>query len=127
MRDNNEEMVQLLGAMQLEPNVYACQAQIIINESPVRVQFGINQYEFVLLKKIVTARPLTSLMLSDYRFYFAGSYRMNDSTGKAALAIRIEQGTQNKQFWFEITEKVIANLRWLEGIEAIDEVAHLLY
>lgn len=120
-------MVELLGATQPESNLYACQAQIIIDAEPIRVQFGVKQYEFVLLKKILTTRPFSSVVLSDYRYYFAGSYRTNDSAGKAALAIRIEQGAQHKQFWFEITEELLANLFWLERIKSVNEVAHLSY
>jgi hypothetical protein len=127
MRDNNDGMIELLGATQPEPDVYGCQVQTILNEETVSVQFEITQYEFVLLKKIVTTRPLSSATISDYRYFFAGSYRMNDSSGKAATAIRIEQGAQHKQFWFEITERLLANIIWLEKIKSVDELAQLRY
>jgi hypothetical protein len=127
MRDNNEGMVELLGTTQPEPNVYGCQAQIILNEKPIRVQFGITQYEFVLLKKIATTRPFNSMKLSDYRYFFAGAYKKNDSNGKAAISVRIEQGVQHKQFWFEATERLLSNLLWLQEIKSIDEVKPLRY
>jgi hypothetical protein len=127
MRDNNEGMIELLGPTQPEPNVYGCQVQIILDEEPIRVHFGINQYEFVLLKKIVTNRPFSSTKLSDYCYFFTGSYKMNDSGGKAAVAIRIEQSAQHKQFWFEATERLLANFLWLQEIKSIDEVDQLRY
>ena len=127
MRDNSAGMVELLGATQPEPNVYGCQVQILLNEEPVRLQFGITQHEFVLLKKIATTRSFSSTKLSDYRYFFTGSYRKNDNSGKVAVAIRIKQGVQHKHFWFEATERLLSNLLCIQEIKSSDEVDLLRY
>ena len=125
MRDSTEDMVDLLSAIQPSPDSYGCVAQMLLANKHVKVLFGISQKDYVFLKKILSTQPFQPAYTGKYRYFFVLSWRQNPDTGNTSVAVRIEQGTLHKQFFFDLSKALLSNLAWLKQLKSPNEIAHI--
>jgi hypothetical protein len=125
MRESNEDLIELLSATHPSPDSYGCIAQMLLANEHVKVLFGISQKDYVFLKKILSTQPFQPAYTSKYRYFFVLSWRKNPDTGNTSVAVRIEQGTLHKQFFFDISKALLSNLAWLKQLKSLDEIAHI--
>ncbi|GAA4051720.1 hypothetical protein GCM10022409_43230 [Hymenobacter glaciei] len=101
MRETNEGMVQILDALR-ENGFHGCKVRITLDSEDILVKLGMNEREFMQLKKLLSFQPFESIEAGKYRYFYAGVYW---ATATQELArIRIEQGKRHKEFEFEVSK-----------------------
>ena len=119
-----QDIVEILGAFK-EQSAFGGEVLLHLNGEQLRVGFNVNERAYLLLKKLVSFQPFESVAAGKYRYFFAGSYRQ---TGEDTVmtGIQVVQDRRHKKFELELTQALLANLRWLQEISNKEQVEHLL-
>jgi hypothetical protein len=119
-----QDIVEILGTFK-EQSGFGGEVLLHLNGEQLRVGFNVNERAYMLLKKLVSFQPFESVVAGKYRYFFAGSYRQ---TGEDTVmtGIQVVQDRRHKKFELELTQALLANLRWLQEISNKEQVEHLL-
>ena len=126
MRDNNENMIELLDVSKAE-NIYSSLIRNTINGENLNLRFGIEKSDYARLKRILEFRPFENTGVAPYRYFFALSYGPDSENEKIAIiSVRVEQLERNKQYEFELSKKYISNILWFNEINDKKEIEQLI-
>ena len=124
MRDNHEDLPELISAFERDGNYFGEISMTIKNET--------RTYEFVLtpqayraFKKMTSTRPFDTTPGLKYRYFFVPKVGGTYGAETRTIAVRIEEGKKGKNFDVEAPVSLIANLMWFFELKDFSEAAHL--
>ncbi|MGY0217970.1 hypothetical protein ACWJJH_11395 [Endozoicomonadaceae bacterium StTr2] len=121
MRDNNEGMIEFLGATEVDGQYFA---QIAIPVDKIRYyQFGVQKAGYNTVKRILQLRPFDQTPGVEYRYYWSGECR--DSGGEFSIGVRCELGRKCKSVRTKSQELFAYNLLWFSQRESPSEIEHM--
>ena len=122
MTDSSDGMIELLKVEKNESN-FSSLIVIEKNTEKIKLQFGIESFDYRMLQKVLEFRPFENLSVGNYSYFFTFSYRKDEKNSELAFAeIRVEQNEKNKRFEFVFSRKYISNLLWFESLTDKKEI-----
>lgn len=114
MRDNHDGLIELVEVFNSD-NIFSCTISLDINKENLRLCFSIVPKDYVNLLNILQFRPFENTGVAPYRYFFLLSYQKKENN-IAIISMRVEQLRGYKNFKFEVTQKLIANLLWFDSL-----------
>lgn len=126
MRETNENMIELLEVSRSN-DILSVLVRQNINQENLKVRFGISLVDFNCLKRILDYRPFENSGVGLYRYYFVLSYRKDPKNlDMCYMKIRIEQLDRDKQYEFLVSQKLMANILWLDTLTDKNEIETMI-
>ena len=123
MRDNSEQLPQILRVMEVDGS-YFCVVELRNFGAEKRFKFGVSRHAYEAVLKILHTRPFDQMPGVQYQYYFVPAVAKLEN-GMASLSIRIEQGSNGKEFHFTTPKELAANLLWFFQLKNLEDVSHL--
>ena len=98
MRDTHEQLPELIAATE-RGDLYFGAVRITLGDQSKTFEFGVTPSGYAALKRMMSQRPFDTTPGTPYRYFFVPSVRSPLSgmdTPTREVAIRVEQGRQNK-------------------------------
>jgi hypothetical protein len=124
MRDNHEGLPEILDTVERDGNYFGV-VQIGSEENLVAFEFGIDSSGYRALRRVLQTKPFETLGSGACRYYFVPSVRRLPESGHAEFEVRIEQGSDGRQFTFKGSLGLVANLMWFFELKDLASAAHL--
>ncbi len=126
MRDNNENMIELLDISDSE-NIYSSVIRTKISGENLKLRFGIEFSDYERLKNILQFRPFENTGVARYRFFFTLSYRKDVNNDTLAFVnVRVEQLDRHKEYEFCVSKKYLSNILWFHSLTNKKEVEKMI-
>lgn len=125
MRDNHDGMPEIVDAYERD-GLYFGIVRVHTPSESAAFEFGVEKEGHLALRRILECRPFGSLPSLKHTFYFTGNYgREILDEEPARIGIRVEEGMNGKQVFFDCPTPLASNLRWFFEMTDLRE-AHAL-
>jgi hypothetical protein len=126
MRDNHDQFPELLSAYKREGQYFG-EITVCINEETRSFEFGLSLQGYQSLIKILSYRPFDATPGIKYHYFFTPTIHgtLERETNIRTVNIRIEQGKNGKEFEFELSTDLIANLKWFFELKNFNDASYL--
>lgn len=121
MRDNHDEMIELLAAEERQGNYFAV-ITLSRQDEQATFEFGVSRDGYLAVKHILQARPFVAGL--PYRYFFKAVHAIL-SDDRYQVSIRVEQGRTVKAIQFEMPKLLVANLIWFRDLTDFSNVNQL--
>lgn len=123
MRDTHDGMPELLATDERGDQYFGIVA-ITIGSETRHIEFGVQSDCYRALRRILQSRPFDKLPGVKYRYFIAHAIG-RAGPNNAFVDIRIEQGSNGRQFQFEVPFALGQNLLWFADLKDFGATAHL--
>lgn len=125
MRDNHEGLPEIIDAYDREGTFFGV-AQVKLSDEFYAFEFGIDDAGYHALRQIIQLHPFDHLPGLQHRYFFVPSVRrIGKSHDLMEFAVRVEQGSNGKQFQVKGPESLISNLMWFFKLRRPEDAAQL--
>ena len=126
MRDNHQEMPEILDAYQRD-NAHFGVVRISFGEEFQTFEFGLDLDAFKALRKIIESRPLGEMPGVSHRHFFARVYggRLSEPR-ELTMSVRVETDRNAKTLDFPVPQSLLSNMLWFAELEDPIQAAHLI-
>lgn len=118
MRDNSEDMLELVDALKIDGQYFAV-IRIDDDENSNKYKFGVTEKGYGALKRILQTRPFDSMPGLKHKYFF------NRSIGPDSIGVRIEVGDSGKEIDFDIPNDLSQNMVWFFKLDDMAEAEYL--
>jgi hypothetical protein len=126
MRDNHEEMPEILDAYERESSYFGVIRLFLHGESPA-FEFGLDAEAYKALRRILESKPLGEMPGISHRYFFARAYGGKLSEPKAlTMSVRVETDRNAKTFVFPVPQSLLSNMLWFAELTNPIQAAHLI-
>lgn len=128
MRDNSENMIELLDVLK-EDGSYFAVVKLNVSGSSGTYRFGIHENGYGALGRILQCRPFDAMPGLRYRYFFSRSFAVTKGHGEQVdvghIGVRIELSDYGREMDFEVPVEIVQNVAWFCGLSNLDDVAYL--
>jgi hypothetical protein len=125
MRDNREGYLELRAAYERE-GLYFGVVRVCTPTEAAVFEFGVEHKGYLALRRILGARPFTTIPGLKHSFFFTGDHgRLKPDQEPVRINVRIEEGRNAKKFSFDCPSSLVANLRWFFELKDLREASAL--
>jgi hypothetical protein len=124
MRDNNEGLPEIIKTTSRDGSFFVI-IKVKINEISKTFEIGISQKSFSYIKKILSYHPYDNLPGLVHEYYFVPSISKNSDNMTCKTIFRVVQGKNAKNFEFELTNELFANLLWFFELRNFEKTKYL--
>jgi len=121
VRDNHEGMPEVLRTYERD-GMYFGVVRLHTASDSAAFEFGVEKAGYLAIKRILECRPFASMPGVRHSFYFTGNYT-REKLGRepVKIGIRVEAGTNGKNFYFDCPTTLANNLRWFIEMQPLRE------
>jgi len=126
MRDNHQEMPEILDAYQRDDTYFGV-VRRAFGEEVQSFEFAIDFEAFKALRKIIESRPFGEMPGVPHRHFFARSYggKLNEPK-ELTMSVRVETCRNAKNLDFPTPQSLLSNMLWFAEITNPIQAAHLI-
>jgi hypothetical protein len=125
LRDSHQGYPEILATYERD-GLYFGVVRVTLADDSATFEFGVDHQGHGALKRILQTRPFDEMAGVVYRYFFTGRYsRKTMSPELVTIGVRIEEGTNAKNFDFDGPVSLVQNLRWFQSLSDFKEAAAL--
>jgi len=125
MRDNNDGLPEIIKAVKRDDYCFL-HLSVTIDCITKSFEIGISKESFRYIIKILSYHPFDTLPGLKYKYYFVPSILKNADNLTCITQFRVVQGKNAKNFEFELTNDLFANLLWFFLLKDFEATKYLI-
>ena len=123
MRYNHDALPEIVETFERDGRFFGV-VQVKLNGLWMAFEFGVLEPGYRALRRVLQERPYENADAGRYRYLFVP--KVSHPTGSPfQFAVRIEQGRNGREFWFDGNRELISSLMWFFQLEDPSDAQHL--